>query len=110
MDVWVCILEADGGELAAALTAGAAAIADAGIPMTDLVSAVSLVSFWQTQAFWSHTAACLQHLCRLACRTGLMRGMCLTKMCLTRMCLTSERDPLSPANHSTRLPLCPCIF
>ncbi len=53
MDVWVCILEADGGELAAALTAGAAAIADAGIPMTDLVSAVSLVSFWQTQAFWS---------------------------------------------------------
>lgn len=44
VDVYVCILEADGGELAAAITAGAAALADAGIPMRDLVAACSFVS------------------------------------------------------------------
>lgn len=44
MDVYVCILEADGGELAAAISVGAAALADAGIPMRDLVAACSVVS------------------------------------------------------------------
>lgn len=44
VDVYVCVLEADGGELAAAVTAGAAALADAGIPMRDLVAACSFVS------------------------------------------------------------------
>ena len=44
VDVYVCVLEADGGELAAAVTAGAAALADAGIPLRDLVAACSFVS------------------------------------------------------------------
>lgn len=43
VDVWVTILEADGSEAAAATTAGAMALADAGIPMRDLVSSCSLV-------------------------------------------------------------------
>mmetsp|Transcript_16434 Transcript_16434/g.49230 ORF Transcript_16434/g.49230 Transcript_16434/m.49230 type:complete len:254 (+) Transcript_16434:128-889(+) len=42
VDVWVTVLEADGSEAAAATTAGALALADAGVPMRDLVAACSL--------------------------------------------------------------------
>ena len=44
VDVWVTVLEADGGETAAAATAGALALADAGVPLRDLVASCSLVS------------------------------------------------------------------
>ena len=37
-------VQADGAELAVAITAAALALADAGVPMTDLVAACSLVS------------------------------------------------------------------
>ena len=43
MDVYAVVLEADGGELAAATSAAALALADAGIELSDLVSACSVV-------------------------------------------------------------------
>lgn len=43
-DVYCLVLEAGGSELAVAVTAAALALADAGIPLFDLVSACSVVS------------------------------------------------------------------
>ena len=42
IDVFIEILEADGGTRCASITAAAVALADAGIPMRDLVSAVAV--------------------------------------------------------------------
>ena len=42
-DVYCLVLEAGGSELAVAVTAAALALADAGIPLFDLVSACSVV-------------------------------------------------------------------
>ena len=44
VDVFVHVLEDDGGALAAAITAASAALADASVPMYDLVTAAALVS------------------------------------------------------------------
>jgi exosome complex component MTR3 len=44
LDVFCTILEAGGSELAAAITAASAAIADAGVEMNDLVTACEVVS------------------------------------------------------------------
>lgn len=41
VDVAVTVLEDDGGDIAVAITAGALALADAGVPVRDLVVAVS---------------------------------------------------------------------
>ena len=43
VDVYVCVLEAAGGELPAAVCAASLALADAGIAMRDLVAACSVV-------------------------------------------------------------------
>lgn len=43
VDVYVTVLEADGGATPACITAAALALADGGIPMNALVSACSLV-------------------------------------------------------------------
>lgn len=43
VDVYVTVLEADGGTAAASITAAALALADGGVPMNALVSACSLV-------------------------------------------------------------------
>ena len=43
-DVYCLVLEAGGSELSVAVTAAALALADAGIPLFDLVSACSVVS------------------------------------------------------------------
>lgn len=44
VDVYACVLEAGGGETAAATTAAALALADAGVAMDDLAPACSVVS------------------------------------------------------------------
>ena len=44
VDVFVHVLQDDGGALAAAVTAASAALADASVPMYDLVTAAALVS------------------------------------------------------------------
>ena len=43
VDVFVHVLQDDGGALAAAITAAGAALADASVPMYDLVTAAALV-------------------------------------------------------------------
>ena len=43
LDVWALVLQAGGSELAVAVTAAAAALADAGVEMRDLVAACSVV-------------------------------------------------------------------
>lgn len=63
VDVYVCVLEADGAELATAITAGAAALADAGIPMTDLVSACSLVGSFDRISTLLHNIQYLNRAC-----------------------------------------------
>lgn len=44
VDVFCIVLEAAGGEVAAAITAASLALADAGIPLYDLVPACAVVS------------------------------------------------------------------
>ena len=43
VDVYVCVLEAAGGELPAAICSASLALADAGIAMRDLVAACAVV-------------------------------------------------------------------
>lgn len=43
VDVYVCVLEAAGAEVAAAICAASLALADAGIAMRDLVAACAVV-------------------------------------------------------------------
>ena len=45
VDIYVSVLENDGGPLAAAITCAGLALADAHVPMYDLVTAASIVSF-----------------------------------------------------------------
>lgn len=60
VDVYCCILEAGGSELAVAVTAAALALADAGVAMYDLVPACSVVRLAPGAVFSLHPALLVQ--------------------------------------------------
>lgn len=60
VDVYCLILESGGSDLAVCISAASLALADAGIEMTDLVSACSVVSeALQPPCIWMHDRSAL---------------------------------------------------